>query len=508
MANIFKFQATNKVNGTLGLGFSNPAPGDTFYLTDSQLRSTMIRNYIELGYIEPLAEDSSAISEAMMEYWDGTVKYVKNTMPASCIEIVPPITANTLVNAIGADLSAGFKLDRKVAFTGVKARFSVAPLTAATHSPRLLITAGDCTPVTPSLLTTYDNSLGVYTAATNGGIAHNAPITWAADDLLIIGYTEKFASAMFNMTTHSTGSTTAIPYYWNGTEWVMFPTYNDFTGDSVAGTSTLTLSRVGDTDNSRMVWWEKPDSWLAGGPAGSGVSSSTYCVAIKFSGVLTNLAGASVYPVLDTPIASMDLGTQSSDFAPAAVIKKLGTTYTDETNVTVAWAMNGFTTTDYIWVGFNTPQTGFAVNVTGVNANAQTAVLTYWNGISWVACPTVTDGTESFGATWAQDGTITIANIPKDWVPLAATNTNVTGTSTPATVTTDELYWLRYTVTGVLDANGTGVIVSGVPGLNIWHEFEPKHLTFVDEGEQIHTFVLDENATIAALNIEAMVADI
>ena len=38
MANIFQFQVTNKVNCTLGLGFANVSAGDTFYLTDTQLK--------------------------------------------------------------------------------------------------------------------------------------------------------------------------------------------------------------------------------------------------------------------------------------------------------------------------------------------------------------------------------------------------------------------------------------------------------------------------------------
>ena len=503
MANIFKFQATNKVKNSLGLGFGSVSAGDVFKLTDTQLKKSSVRNALRLGYIKPMAEDSSEISEDMMEYWDGTVSYTKNLMPAFSVQVVPPIAANTLVNVVSADLSNGYKLGRKSVITGVNAKFSTAPLTAATNAPRLLMTAGDDNIITPTLLTAYDDTAGTYTAATNGAIAAAAPIVWAANDILIVGYTEKFSSVLCDMTAASNQANVATPYYWDGTEWVAFEASTDYTVE----TAGRTLSRASAGDKARMVWWETPDAWVAGGPNGSGAVSTDYCVGIKFSGALTNLAGGSVYPVLDKPIADMNLGT-SGLAAPTAVAQKLGAVYTDQTDIAVAWAMNAFTTTDYIWVGFESPQSGFAVDLTGVNANAETAELTYWNGQEWASCPTVTDGTEAGGATWAQDGTITMASIPTDWTPISATDSNVMGANAPATVTTDNLYWLRYTVTGPLDAAGTGVILYGVPGRNVWHQFDSMYTTYIDENDEIHIFVVNENATIAALEINAMAADI
>ncbi len=507
MANIFEFKVTNKVKDTLDLGFGNFSAGETFRLNDVQVKRLPVRNALELGYIEFVYENSDPISSAMMEYWDGTISYRKNMIPASSVEFVPPLASGGLVNAVGADLSAGFTFGRKVVISGFSARFTTAPLAAGTNVPRILATAGDPAPLTPLLLTAYDDTAGTYTAATNGSIATAAPIVWAANDMLIVGYSEKFASVVCNMTTPcNAAGRTVTPYYWDGTEWVAFVEATDYTQDAVAGTA-ITFSRVGDNDNSRVVWWETPDAWVAGGPTGSGANSSTYCVALKFNGVLTALAGASVYPVLDTPIADINLGSEGLA-APEAVVLKLGATYTDETGVDVAWALNAFTTTDYIWVGFSEPQQGFAVDVTGVNANAVTKVVTYWNGNEWVSCPTITDGTEAGGATFAKDGNITMAILPIDWTAAAATDTNVLGTSAPSTVTTDELYWLRYTTSGAMDANATAVILYGIPGVNVWHNIEPKYMTFVDADQEVHLFVIDENTTIAGLNINAMVADI
>ncbi len=501
MANIFKFQATNKVKDTVGLGFANVSAGDIFYLTDIQLKKNPIRNALALGYIEPFGEDSSGISSDMMDYWNSTVSYNKNMMPAYSIQVVPPIAAGSLVNVASADLAAGYIVNRKSVITGVNTKFSTA--SDAINAPRLLVTSGDSSLVTPTLLTTYDDTAGTYTAATNGAIAAVVPIAWAADDMLIVGYTEKFSSVVCNMTTPSNQANVATPYYWDGTQWVEFSTSTDYTIE----TAGRTLSRVGDNDNSRMVWWEMPDAWVVGGPSGSLATSTDYCVAIKFSGALTNLAGCSVYPTLDKPIADVNLGT-SGLAAPDAVVQKLGAVYSDKTDIEVAWAMNGFTTTDYIWVGFSAPQTGFSVDVTGVNANVETAEVTYWNGQEWADCPTITDGTEAGGATWAQDGSITMANLPIDWVPAAASDTDILGTNAPATISTDELYWLRYTTTGALDANGTGIIIYGVPGLNIWHKINPAYTTYVNEDDFLHVFVIDENATIAGLEINFMAADI
>lgn len=528
MANIFQFKATNKVKNTLGLGFANVAAGDEFYLTDIQLKRSSVRNAIELGYIEPMGEmdiasAASAIagtgSEAWYTYLDGITSFRKNTMPALAARIVPPLAAGAIVNTQGADLCGGYVFGRKVAVTGLEVRFSTAPLTAAIQVPRLLVTAGIPTAMTQTLLTSYKNSTGVYYSQTQASIHEHitAATVWAADDLLIIGYSEKFASVVCNMTTESSATTSSTPYYWDGTAWVAFTDSTDYTNDGVAGTYTKTFSRVGDTDNARIVWWEKPDAWVAGGPSGSGAASTDYCVAIKFSGALTALAGGSVYPVVDTPIADINLGVYGLPYLEGGVgnptvIQKLAAAYLDKTGVTTAWANDGFTTTDYLWIGSEKPFQGFAVDVDTVNDTVSAPVVTYWNGISWVACPTITDGTNAVADTFKTDGTITMATIPTDWTPSAATSISITnggsGTSTPTTVTDNELYWLRLTTTAQFTNPSTCFIAYLVPALNYWHYIEPKHMTFIDSDEEVHIWVVDENTTIAALSVNAMLADI
>jgi len=503
MANIYKFQVTNKVQNTLGLGFANVAAGDTFYLVDTQLQNALVRNAIQQGYVEPVGEDDSVVTGIMMDYFDAKLKFSKNVFPSSAVTVVPPIASAGIINVVAADLSDGYLFGRKIAITGIEARFSTASSAAA--APRLLVTAGNQTPVTPTLLTAFDYNVGSYTAATNGSIANNAPITWAASDQLIIGYTSKFASVVFAKTTANSASTLAVPYYWDGSAWVVFPSYTDYTKE-VTG---KTFSRVGNVDKTRIVWWETPDDWVAGGPTGSLALPTDYCIALQFNGVLTALAAASLYPVLDRPIADVNLGYDT--WAPDSVVQKLGVTYTDQTGIAVAWSTSGMTTTDYIWVGFDKKASGFYVNIDGDQLAARTMVLTYWNGKVWSSVTaTATDGTADAGATLGQDGTISLVTVPVDWTPAAATDTTggFPGASTPTTVTTDELYWLRYSVSGALDANGTCVILRGAPSVNTWTHFEPEQMTFVDANEELHMNVTDENSAIAATTINVMVGDL
>ena len=504
MANIYKFKVTNKVQNTLGLGFANVAAGDTFYLVDSQLKNALVRNAIQLGYVEPVGEDESVVTGIMMDYWDAKLKFSKNVFPASAVTVVPPIAAGAPMSIVASDLADGYLFGRKVAITSIDARFSTASNAAA--APRLMVTSGSQAPVTPTLLTAYDATDGSYTPATNGSVAHDGPITWASGDKLIIGYTSKFASVVFDRTAkNTTAGSLAVPYYWDGTTWVVFPTYTDYTIEDAA----ITFSRGSAADKSRICWWETPDDWVAGGPAGSGAAVTNYCIGLYFNDALASLEGASFYPVLDRPIADVNLGYDT--WAPTAVVQKLGATYTNRTAISVPWSTSGMATDDYIWVGFTRKARGFVVTITGQQHAARTMVLTYWNGKEWSSVTaTATDGTSNAGDTLGQTGTISLATIPVDWTPTVATNTatGFPGASTPATVSTASLYWLRYTVNNTLDANGTCVIVTGAPATSDWANFEPQQMTFVDADEELHINVVDENATIAATTINVMVGDL
>ena len=509
MANIFKFRVTTKVQNTMGLGIGNYSAEDTIYLNEKQLNTAIFRNAIQQGYLEPAGEDDSKVSSIMMDYYNADQSFAKNYFPVSTVELVQPIAAASIVNAQATDLCGDMLLDKRVAIDKILVKFTTASSAAAT--PRLLVVAGDSSPVTPTLLTSYDNNLAVYTACTNGSIGVNAPIIWAANDILIVGYSEKFASVVFDMGTANSNTTLGVPYYWDGTAWVVFPSYHDYTVEVAA----KTLSRAAALDKTRMVWWEKPDDWIAGGPVGSGAIHTDYCIGIKFAGVLTGLATCSVYPVLDTPIADILLGT--SEWIPKATILKKGTSYSDLTSSAV-YNFNDFATTDYLWLGFNQKVSGFYVDATAFNTNVSVAALTYWNGTTWAACPTVTDGTATTGGgtatSFGQDGAISMANITEDWARDTARATSSGfpgGNNVPTTITTDKLYWLRYTVTAADFDAGTSAnfaVNTGQPVVNKWYEYETAENTFVDVNDVIKVIVAEPENNIVGLTVQAMLADI
>ncbi len=498
MANIFKFTVTNKVKDTVGLGIGNYAAGDTIYLNEKQLNIASIRNALKYGYLEPAGEDDSQVSENMMDYYNGSQLFNKNYLPVSTIELVNPIGTGGIINVQATDLCGDLSINKRVSVDKLLTRFSAASATAT--APRLLTVAGDSSLVTPTLLTAYDDTAGTYTAATNVAIAAAVPIAWAADDMLIVGYTEKFSSIVCDMITPSNQANVATPYYWDGTQWVEFSTNTDYTIE----TAGRTLSRAAAGDKTRMVWWEMPDAWVTGGPSGSLATSTDYCVAIKFSGALTNLAGCSVYPTLDKPIADIKLGYD--EWAPEAVILKLGAVYSDETDAIAT--IDAFNTTDYIWLGFAKPVSGFYVDVTNTNANASVLAVEYWNGLSFQNTPAVTDGTDNLGATLAKDGMVSLASVPTDWQKAVASNTDITGTNTPATISTEELYWLRVSVSVQLDAAVSALIDRGYPPLNYWVEYETIEQSYVDANDTIKVIVTEPENTIGGLTIQAVITDI
>jgi len=502
MANIFKFRVTTKVQNTLGLGIGNYSANDTIYVNEKQLKTASFRNAIKNGYIEPAGEDDSKVSSVMMDYYNGSQGFGKNYLPVSTVELVQQIAAGSIVNVQGTDLCGGMSLGKRVAIDKIMAKFTTASSTAG--MPRLLVVAGDSSPVTPTLLTAYDYTAGTYTAATNGSIAAAAPITWAANDMLLVAYTEKFASVVCDMTTPSNQATTATPYYWDGSTWVVFPAYHDYTVE----TTGRTLSRASALDKTRMVWWEKPDDWVAGGPSGSGAPITDYCVGIKFSGALTALAGGSVYPVLDTPIADVSLGT--SEWIPQAVVLNLNGTYSDIT-ASAANTLNSFgTSTSYIWLGFNQKVSSFYVDVTNTNTNASTAVVTYWNGTSFASCPTITDGSINATATFGKDGAISMAAIPEDWSKATAATVVESANNVPTTISTDQLFWLRFATSAAFDASVTAnfAVNTGQPVVNKWYEFDTAENTFVDVNDTIKVIIAEPENNIANLTIQAVLTDI
>lgn len=95
----------------------------------------------------------------------------------------------------------------------------------------------------------------------------------------------------------------------------------------------------------------------------------------------------------------------------------------------------------YVHVGAHRPWRGLDVDVDTANSNASVLTVKYWTGTGW-ADISATDGTDSGGATFAQDGEITWT-VPAGHVWKKSTINGRT------------LYWLRLEVSAALDSSTT-----------------------------------------------------
>jgi len=509
MANLHKFIVTDKVAGNIEVAGSIYTAGDEIYLPEHQVNHYSKSSYITNGLLEYAGEsevEDTSMTAEFMTLYDAAFGPKKNILP-----VIPLKLATNLVKAVdpfsivGADSAGGFTPSRRLYISkiGVKYMVGCAVSGGAVRPPWYLVTAGDCTLVTPSLLTAYDYTAGTYTAATNGSIAAAAPITWAANDMLIIGYTDKFSSVMWDMTTQSSASTTVTIFYWTASGWKEFldPDGNATSFDYTVEVSGKTLSRVAPSgDKTRMVWWTQPTDWIAGGPSGSGAATSDYCVAIKVSDALTALAGGSVYPVIDRPLAHINLGSYDYGTEHYYTYKAAAWSYAFDID---GWGADG----DAIYISTQNKWTSLLIDMSAsVNDVATGLAYAYWNGTEWIAL-TCTNGTEApVGTPFAQDGWITITSPqPTDWKKCNGTdiNANISGVG--------ELYWFRISrSSGGTTKAGTAItsVESNVLATNVWHYFDVKNDGLVDAGEPIHVTCAFEEATIDKIEIMAIASDI
>jgi hypothetical protein len=506
MANLHKFTVTNKVAGLLSVDGGTYVAGDILYMPEHQVNYFLKSPYLINGLLEYNGEvepgDTSLTAEFMTLY-DAKLAPKKNILPSSMIKL-----ATSLVKAVnpvgiqGADCAGGFIANRRMYVNKVGVKYGV--ITSGTYAPWFLVSSGDVTLVTPSILTSYEAASGHYHAATNGSITATAPITWASGDKLIIGYSEKFSSAQFDMTAASGQTNTATAYYWTAAGWKQFLDLKSIATlvDYTAETSGRTLSRAAAGDKARMVWWTQPTDWVPGGPEGSWAGYTDYCVGIQFSGALTTLAGCSVYPVLDRPLANIKLGT--SIFGTEHYYTYKGTTWTNTINLD-GWGA----ATDAIYISVDHKFDGLYVDMTGgsVNDVGTTLSLAYWNGVNWVAM-TFADGTENPGGTpFAVDGwiTITAPKNPSDWVKVTAStiNSNMYGAGTQ--------YWVRIMATagGPLKA-GTAIdaLEANQPAVNNWLWYDVQDEGFVDAGDPIKITVMLKEANIDVVDFAVIATDL
>lgn len=168
-----------------------------------------------------------------------------------------------------------------------------------------------------------------------------------------------------------------------------------------------------------------------------------------------NFAGAAVARYTFCPWVKV-LKTTDDLVAPANL-----TDYSDEaqdsdtgTSV-VASSLGTIAQGDYLLVGAEVPFRGLNVDVDGTNGDAATMSVNYWNGSAW-ANITPTDGTETGGASLAQDGDVTWT-VPAAWASgrlndiATAPDSNMRNLGIAGL----DLYWVQIGFSAALDASVT-----------------------------------------------------
>ena len=124
-----------------------------------------------------------------------------------------------------------------------------------------------------------------------------------------------------------------------------------------------------------------------------------------------------------------------------------GNAATDVTLSSLDTLANG----DALWVGSHLPFRGLLADVDAANGTASVLTGTYWNGTA-LADISLTDGTDSVGATFGQDGAITWS-VPAAWTPAPLTTIGSAAGGVQAS--SQSLYWVRLVVSAALDSSST-----------------------------------------------------
>jgi hypothetical protein len=504
MANLHKFVVTDKVAGLISVDGGTYSAGEIIYMPEHQVDYFLKSSYLINGLLEYAGEvepgDTSMTAEFMTLY-DAKLAAKKNILPTSMIKLSTSLVKNVNpLGVAGADVAGGFVAGRRMYVNKVGVKYGV--VTSGERAPWFLATAGDVTLVTPTVLRAYDYTAGTYTACTNGSISFTSPITWAVNDMLVIGYSEKFSSAQFDMTDQSHISTTATAYYWTVDGWKEFLDLNGFdtTVDYTEVSEGITLSSPITNAKTRIVWWTQPTDWLSGGPNFSEASPTDYCIGIKFSGGLANLTGCSVYPVLDRPLVGMKLGTDNFGVEHTFTYKGAVWSYGFDID---GWGVAG----DALYISIDHKFDGIYVEMDNLNGVSTTLAYAYWNGVNWVTM-TCSDGTDTGGNTpFAQDGwiTITTPKNPSDWVKVTGStiNTNMAAAGTQ--------YWFRITRTaGGTTTGGTSItnLEANQPATNNWLWYDVNDEGLVDDGDPIKITVMLKEANIDVVDFAAIASDI
>jgi hypothetical protein len=472
--NYLKYRCIFRGPGKLAVGGNAYSYGDEFVLPADQAQKLASQKYLENGTLEFLGEvDENTLSLSSnfvgyMEGIQGTAK--RNYLPMSSFDI--DISDNVWDNGENTLAFGNYYPRKKMALGKILTKVGAFP---SPHNSgflyihnrcSLIVTKSsegfgcDATQITSDAYMDNNGTLGSLGLPESGTVIDSLVY---AQDTLYVGYSSKFANVYVYMTsTNVDEAEISSIKYWNGSSWTAFNSVYD-------GTSRSGVSLGG---NGFIAWFEKPENWNkydAVASAHSLVNSETaltnnvYWVAITFtSGVDSydldaDVEISSIYVPNEDVIAEVSLSSfygggneQPDKFtsvvkSDAGVLSEVSTTAAP---ILLNWTMDD---TDAIYVGFDEKFGGIGA-IIGATKNAASRTLTasYWDGASWVSL-SATDGTSSGGKTLAQDGTITWNN-QLMWQKAAASST-LLGDTPPTTTSTDELFWVKITVSGALTSN-------------------------------------------------------
>lgn len=132
--------------------------------------------------------------------------------------------------------------------------------------------------------------------------------------------------------------------------------------------------------------------------------------------------------------------------------QEVNNTMTDSANVATITGKAGTPKTTVVYIGSILPLEGFKLYMGTVNTGTSTMAVTTWNGTTWTAVSSLSDGTASGGISLAQTGTVTF--------------TSTVSTSKLTMYEGQLLYWYKVSITGtpgVADATTVYYATAKVP---------------------------------------------
>jgi hypothetical protein len=268
---------------------------------------------------------------------------------------------------------------------------------------------------------------------------------------LYIGSARPISGVKFYIKTANATASTVSGFYWNGSSWTAVGSLVDGTLDTA--TSTITLAQTGTMSFTSTVDLCKVKAIK---------NNVAYYYQFVFSDVDTAAAISQISVVC--PVQALVDIWDGQPRQLYSCIKYDGSTYTDYTQNTYALDflaslattfvnMGGFTSSQYMYFGFNERMLGvkFYLGETNVNTNAAIMSIDYWNGTTWATVGSIDDGTSVGGKSFNRSGVVT-------WNPPAVTSEYVNSVGNSA-----EWYYYRVHFSATLSGTVYLDNVIGIP---------------------------------------------